>query len=113
MKPKHVKKLLMDEIRKVSRRLLRNDDNPHIIGIDRGERNLLYICVIDGQGNIVEQTSLNEIINEYKGVKVRTPDYEQKRAELDNQLAKLKVDIDTKPQILQLRNDISAFMMNL
>ncbi len=33
----------------------------HIIGIDRGERNLLYASVIDLNGNIVEQFSLNEI----------------------------------------------------
>lgn len=35
----------------------------HIIGIDRGERNLLYVTMIDLQGNIVEQFSLNEISN--------------------------------------------------
>ena len=39
----------------------------HIIGIDRGERHLLYLTVIDMQGNIKEQYSLNEIVNEYKG----------------------------------------------
>ena len=33
----------------------------HIIGIDRGERNLLYVSVIDMQGNIKEQMSLNLI----------------------------------------------------
>ncbi len=55
----------------------------------------------------------SEVIDNAFDVFIRTPDYEQKRAELDNQLAKLKVDIDTKPQILQLRNDISAFMGKL
>ena len=35
----------------------------HVIGIDRGERNLLYICVIDENGKIVYQKSLNEIIS--------------------------------------------------
>ncbi len=34
----------------------------YIIGIDRGERNLLYISVVDESGKIVEQSSLN-IIN--------------------------------------------------
>lgn len=51
----------------------------------------------------------SEVINNAFDVFIRTPDYEQKRAELDNRLTKLKVDVDTKPQILQLRNDISAF----
>lgn len=46
---------------------LRHADDMHIIGIDRGERHLLYLVVIDMQGNIKEQFSLNEIVNEYNG----------------------------------------------
>lgn len=42
-------------------------DDTHIIGIDRGERNLLYLVIIDQHGTIKEQFSLNEIVNEYKG----------------------------------------------
>lgn len=45
------------------RRAIKHSDETYIIGIDRGERNLLYICVIDSNGNIVEQKSLNEIIS--------------------------------------------------
>ena len=37
--------------------------NTYIIGIDRGERNLLYVSVIDTDGNIIEQKSLNIINN--------------------------------------------------
>ena len=38
-------------------------DNPdvNIIGIDRGERNLLYLTMINQKGEILEQCSLNEI----------------------------------------------------
>ncbi len=39
----------------------------HIIGIDRGERHLLYLSLIDLKGNIVKQMTLNDIVNEYKG----------------------------------------------
>lgn len=39
----------------------------HFIGIDRGERHLLYVSVIDAKGRIKEQFSLNEIINEHQG----------------------------------------------
>lgn len=46
---------------------LKDSTTTHIIGIDRGERHLLYLSLIDLQGNIVEQYSLNEIVNEYKG----------------------------------------------
>lgn len=44
----------------------------HIIGIDRGERHLLYLSLIDLQGNIVKQMTLNNIINEYKGQTYKT-----------------------------------------
>ena len=46
------------------RRALHDAGNQHVIGIDRGERNLLYVCVIDGAGRIVEQYSLNEIVSD-------------------------------------------------
>lgn len=46
---------------------LSSNKTTYIIGIDRGERHLLYLTVIDLKGNIKEQYSLNEIINEYKG----------------------------------------------
>ena len=42
---------------------LKESNSTHIIGIDRGERHLLYLSLIDLQGNIVEQYSLNEIGN--------------------------------------------------
>lgn len=45
------------------RKSLRNADENYVIGIDRGERNLLYITVINSKGEIVEQVSGNEIIS--------------------------------------------------
>lgn len=38
-----------------------SDKDLRIIGIDRGERNLLYYVMTDRSGNILEQRSLNEI----------------------------------------------------
>lgn len=58
------------------RNVLRESDNIHVIGIDRGERNLLYISVINGKGEIVEQFSMNQIHNEYRGTKYST-DYHE------------------------------------
>ena len=46
---------------------IKKSDDMHFIGIDRGERHLLYLTVIDSKGNIKEQYSLNEIVNEYNG----------------------------------------------
>lgn len=51
---------------------LKKSNTTHVIGIDRGERHLLYLSLIDLQGNIVEQYSLNEIVNEYNGNTYRT-----------------------------------------
>lgn len=52
------------------RKLIHDCRDMHIIGIDRGERNLLYLSVIDMQGKIKKQLSLNEIISHGKnGVK--------------------------------------------
>lgn len=42
---------------------LKNSDDIYIIGIERGERHLLYVCVINGAREIIEQYSLNEIGN--------------------------------------------------
>lgn len=49
---------------------LKNNPDVNIIGIDRGERHLLYVTMIDRQRRILEngQFSLNEIINAHKGV---------------------------------------------
>ena len=52
-----------DDVRKT----IKSADNINIIGIDRGERNLIYITVIDSNGKILEQYSLNEIINKNNG----------------------------------------------
>lgn len=45
---------------------IKQNDNLHIIGIDRGERHLLYLTMIDLKGNIIKQYSLNEIVNTHK-----------------------------------------------
>lgn len=40
-----------------------NIDNIHYIGIDRGERHLIYLSMIDSKGQIIEQKSYNIIEN--------------------------------------------------
>ena len=54
------------------RKAIKECDNNYIIGIDRGERNLLYISVIDEKGKVVEQHSLNEIVNRYSDYESKT-----------------------------------------
>ena len=40
---------------------LKQSNSNCVIGIDRGERNLVYACVVDANGKLVEQIPLNEI----------------------------------------------------
>ena len=61
----------------------------HIIGIDRGERHLLYISVIDMNGKIVEQFSLNDIVNKYNGKQFCT-NYHKKLEEREKERAKAR-----------------------
>ncbi len=44
----------------------------HIIGIDRGERHLLYLSLINAKGEIIKQKSLNTISNSVKDVDFHT-----------------------------------------
>lgn len=53
---------------------LQKSSDIHVIGIDRGERHLLYYTVINQKGEIVEQGSLNKI-NTDQGYDI---DYQQK-----------------------------------
>lgn len=56
-----------DNIDRYAREYIKGSRDLNVIGIDRGERHLLYLTVIDMEGNIKEQYSLNEIVNEYNG----------------------------------------------
>lgn len=62
----------IDNINQMVREYIKDEEIEHIIGIDRGERNLLYISLIDLDGKIVKQFSLNEIINQYNGSEHKT-----------------------------------------
>ncbi len=46
------------------RKAVKDKIDNYVIGIDRGERNLIYISVINSNGEIIEQMSLNEIIGD-------------------------------------------------
>lgn len=44
-------------------KLIKDNGIQHVIGIDRGERHLLYLTMIDLDGKIIIQKSFNEIVN--------------------------------------------------
>ena len=53
---------------------LKNNPDINIIGIDRGERHLAYLCLINQQGKIIKQESLNVLI----GSNEKEIDYQKK-----------------------------------
>ena len=61
-----------DNINSQVREYLHSTNDVHVIGIDRGERNLLYLVVIDSAGHICKQISLNEISNTHNGNTYKT-----------------------------------------
>ena len=79
-----------EHINRKVREVLRNEKETYVIGIDRGEKNLLYICVVDSQGRIIEQKSLNQIIIEQTNGGQCVTDYHDllKRREGERQKAR-------------------------
>ena len=54
------------------RKAIKNDDENYIVGVHRGEQNLIYICVINSKSEIIEQYSLNDITNYNRNIKHTT-----------------------------------------
>ena len=81
---------------------IRQADNLHIIGIDRGERHLLYLTVIDVKGNIKEQYSLNEIVNEFQGNQYKT-NYHDLLAKREDERMKARQSWQTIETIKELK----------
>ena len=98
---------------------LKENTNVHVIGIDRGERHLLYLTLVDQNGNIIHQYSLNEIVNDYNGQTYRT-DYhhllDQKEGSRDEARRSWKT-IETikdlkEGYLSQVINKITQLMVN-
>ncbi|HRP68199.1 MAG TPA: type V CRISPR-associated protein Cas12a/Cpf1 [Turneriella sp.] len=72
---------------------LKANPDVSIIGIDRGERHLLYLTLVDQKRNIIKQMTLNEIINTYvkdgNTIKVKT-DYHEKLNQKEVERAKAR-----------------------
>jgi CRISPR-associated protein Cpf1 len=57
---------------------LKNNTGIHIIGLDRGERNLVDLCLIDRNGKIIKQKSFNVISKLRNDGKTVAVDYQKK-----------------------------------
>lgn len=89
-----INKIVWDSIRKKGIK--------HVIGIDRGERHLLYLSLIDLQGRIVKQMTLNDIVNEYKGTTYRT-DYHNLLAKREGERTEARRSWGTIENIKELK----------
>lgn len=90
---------ISDEVNK----FIKASNNFHIIGIDRGENNLLYYTVIDLNGKIKEQKSLNHIVNEYKNTTADT-DYHKLLADKEDKRRQARSQWETIENIKELKS---------
>jgi CRISPR-associated protein Cpf1 len=79
---------------------LRSEDKVNVIGIDRGERNLLYVVVIDSEGKILEQRSLNSIVDPNYDIET---DYHKLLDEKEGDREKARRDWTTIENIKELK----------
>jgi hypothetical protein len=74
----------------------------HFIGIDRGERHLLYLSMINAKGEILKQFTLNDIVNEYNNKEFRI-DYHKLLATKEDERAAGRKDWKTIETIKELK----------
>ncbi len=86
---------------------LQGNKDVNIIGIDRGERHLLYLTLIDRQGKIKKQYSLNEIVSRYEKKEFRT-DYHKLLSAKEKQRDKARKSWDTIESIKELKEGYLA-----
>lgn len=89
---------------------LRASGDVHVIGIDRGEKNLLYVVVVDPRGKIVEQISLNSIINEEYNI---TTDYRSLLKKKEQERDKARKDWKTIENIKDLKEGYLAQVVHV
>lgn len=80
-----------------------------IIGIDRGERHLLYISLIDSNGNIVLQETLNSIVNTFNNQPIN---YHDKLAKKEDERAKARVEWGSVENIKELKEGYMSHVIH-
>lgn len=81
---------------------LRGNNDINIIGIDRGERNLIYITVINQKGKIIDSVSFNTVTNK-SGKINQLVDYEEKLALREKERINAKRSWDSISKIATLK----------
>ena len=94
-----------------ARQLLKEDKNPVVIGVTRGERNLVYVVAMDYAGNVLEQRSLNIIESTYKNGKVKT-DYKQVLNKKEHERTTAKKNWNQVENIKEAKAGFCSFAVN-
>lgn len=81
---------------------LRNNPDVNIIGIDRGERNLIYVTVINQKGEIIDSVSFNSVTNKSSS-REQVVDYEEKLALREKERIEAKRSWDSISKIATLK----------
>ena len=89
---------------------IRADKDVNVIGIDRGERNLLYVVVVDPCGKIIEQISLNTIVDKEYDIET---DYHQLLDEKEGSRDKARKDWNTIENIKELKEGYLSQVVNI
>lgn len=90
---------------------LRNNPDINIIGIDRGERNLLSVSIINQKGEMLKSFSFNKIESNNNGI-VQKDDYQQKLALREKQRKDEKKSWDSISKIATLKEGYLALVIH-
>lgn len=84
------------------RRFLKNNPDVNIIGLDRGERNLIYLSLINQKGEIIKQFSFNDVEREQNGQTVKV-NYHEKLDQREKERGSAKKNWQTIGKIAELK----------
>lgn len=91
---------------------LRNNSDINIIGVDRGERNLIYVTVVDQKGNIIFSKSFNEIETTECIGKPHSVNYQQKLQQREHERLKEKKSWESITRIATLKDGYMSYIVH-
>lgn len=85
------------------RKFLKNNPDVNIIGLDRGERHLIYLSLINQKGKILEQFSFNTVEQSRNDTKPRIIDYHEKLNQREKERDEARKSWQTIGKIAELK----------
>lgn len=92
-----------NNVNAIAQQYIAEQEDLHVIGIDRGERNLIYVSIIDMYGNIVEQKSFNLVEQISSQGVTRYYDYKEKLQNREEERDKARKSWKTIGKIKELK----------